>query len=116
MSAASYDSAHMGEGVEYHTVYGVSPWFTRTYLLPYRVFGYRYVVLYPEWSGGSQAGKSWFHGENHFVAFLIRRCMDVVRGLSRRLRSRDWLVLIHDGIGGSRSSGILCFCSGTNGN
>jgi hypothetical protein len=37
MSAASYDSAHMGEGVEYHTVYGVSPWFTRTYLLPYRV-------------------------------------------------------------------------------
>ena len=61
--------------VEYHTVYGVSPWTTR------RI----------------QAGKSWFHGENHFVAFLIRRCMDVVRGLSRRLRSRDWLVLIHDG-------------------
>ena len=58
----------------------------------------------------TQAGKSWFHGENHFVAFLIRRCMDVVRGLSRRLRSRDWLVLIHDGSSGSRSSGILCFC------
>ena len=30
-------AAHMGEGVEYHTVYGVSPWTTRTYLLPYRV-------------------------------------------------------------------------------
>ena len=44
------------------------------------------------------------------MAFLIRRCMDVVRGLSRRLRSRDWLVLIHDGSSGSRSSGILCFC------
>jgi len=43
-----------------------------------------------------QAGKSWFHGENHFVAFLIRRCMDVVRGLPRRLRNRDWVVLIHE--------------------
>ena len=67
------------------------------------ISGMLYCILSGQEDSG---GKSWFHGENHFVAFLIRRCMDVVRGLSRRLRSRDWLVLIHDGSGGSRSSGI----------
>ena len=45
MSAASYDSAHMGEGVEYHTVYGVSPWITRTYLLPYSGTGMLYRTV-----------------------------------------------------------------------
>ena len=29
------------------------------------------------------------------MAFLIRRCMNV-RGLPRRLRNRDWVVLIHE--------------------
>jgi len=45
MSAASYDSAHMGEGVEYHTVYGVSPCITRTYLLPYSGTGMLYRTV-----------------------------------------------------------------------
>ena len=31
-----------------------------------------------------------------YMAFPIRRYMDVVRGLSNRLRSRDSLVLIHE--------------------
>ena len=38
--------------VEYHTVYGVSPWTTRTYLLPYRVVVVLCILSGQEESGG----------------------------------------------------------------
>jgi len=76
------ERAELGfETVEYHTVYGVSPWITRTYLLPYSGTGMLYRTV--SWVVRRfQAGKSWL-----LVTVL---CMTAKHSASSCLTALAW--------------------------